>query len=97
MVCKQGFYQIFGFSCTQYYKYNKAFEEGQNMGFHRNEGQLKTRVGTMLAHVALENILRTAAEPMPHLSYNGGKGTDHMEYRLPASICLLYTSPSPRD
>ena len=33
MVCKQGFYQIFGFSRTQYYKYNKAFEEGQNVGF----------------------------------------------------------------
>ena len=56
------------------------------MGFHGNEWQLKTRVGTMLAHTALENILRTAVEPMPHLSYNGGKGIDHMEYRLPASI-----------
>src|SRR5450759_3659167 len=84
MVCKQGFYQIFGVSCTQYYKYNKAFEKGQNVGFHGIEGQVKTRVSTMLAHAALEHILRTNTEPMPHLSYNGGKETDHMKYKLPA-------------
>src|SRR5450759_1380168 len=86
MVCKQGFYQIFGFSRTQYYKYNKAFEEGQDVSFHGNKRLVKTRVATMLAHAALKNMLRTAAEPMPHLSYNEGKGTDHMEYRLPASM-----------
>ena len=80
VVFKKGFYDIFGFSRTLYYKYDKAFQDGKNVGFHRNKGQVKTRVATMLAHAALENILKTNVEPMPHLSYNGSKGTDHMEY-----------------
>ena len=89
VVCKEGFYKIFGFGRTQFYKYDNAFEEGQNVGFHGNAGQVKTRVSTMLARAMLENMLTTAGEPMPHLSYNGGKGTDDMEYRLPASMSKM--------
>ena len=63
-----------------------SFVKGQNVGFHGNEGSVKTRVASMLAQVELENILKNVGEPMPHLSYNEGKGTDHMEYRLPASM-----------
>ena len=89
VVCKQGFYEIFGFSRTQFYKYDRAFQEGQNVGFHGNGGQVKTRVTTMLARAMLENMLKSTGEPMPHLTYNGGNGTDDIEYRLPASMTKM--------
>ena len=85
-VCAKAFYQIFGFSRSKYYQYSEAYQGGKNVGHHGNEGQVKTRVTTMVAQAALENILKIAAEPMPHLTYNGSNGTDKIEYRLPASM-----------
>ena len=37
----------------------------------------------------LENILVATREPMPHLPYNGSKGTDNILYKLPSSMTMV--------
>ena len=88
LVCKKGFYNIYGISKSGFYQMENAYIEGQKVGFHGNEGQFKSRKNTMVAKALLENILRATGEPMPHLAYNGGKGTDDILYKLPSSMTM---------
>ena len=85
-VCKKAFHTIFGFSHTQFYKYQGFSEMGEKIKFHGNQGQLKTRENTMVARALLHKILIATGEPMPHLAYNQNNGTDRIEYRLPSSL-----------
>ncbi len=88
-VCKKAFHTIFGFSHTQFYKYQGFSEEGQRVGFHGNQCQLKTRENSMIARAMLHKILVAIGEPMPHLAYNQNNGTDRIEYRLPSSLSQM--------
>ncbi|CAM6086954.1 unnamed protein product [Calypogeia fissa] len=84
LICRDAFYEIHSFSQTKLYGYLLQAEEGCKVGFHGNQGLLKTRQNTMTARAFLEAILTENAEPMPHISYTGGFGTDTIEYRLPS-------------
>jgi hypothetical protein len=84
LICHCAFYEIHGFSQTKLYGYLLQAEGGCKTGFHGNQGLLKTRQNTMTARAFLEAILTENAEPMPHISYTGGFGTDTIEYRLPS-------------
>jgi hypothetical protein len=88
-VCKKGFYQIYGMSKSGFYNLEKDFIAGQKVGFHGNEGQFKTRENTMNAKAMLENFLKENGEPMPHLAYCGGKGTDDIIYKLPSAMTMV--------
>ncbi|CAM6083609.1 unnamed protein product [Calypogeia fissa] len=86
LICKEAFWEIHGFSRTQFYLYKANAESGCKLGFQRNKGLPKTRENTMVARACLEAILTENAEPMPHISYGGKHGSDNIEYRLPSCL-----------
>ena len=43
----------------------------------------------MVAWSCLERLLENLGEPMPHLSYNGDRGTSDIIYRLPAAMTKM--------
>jgi hypothetical protein len=83
-VCREAFAKIHDFSMTTFYNYKRGFEDGYKVGYHGNQGLLKTRENTMIATAHLQAILNMNAEPMPHLIFSSDNGTDGIHYRLPS-------------
>ena len=82
-VCREAFAKIHDFSMTTFYNYKRSYEDGYKVGYHGNQGLLKTRENTMIAVAHLDRILKMNGEPMPHLIFSGDNGTDGIQYQLP--------------
>ena len=83
-VCRDAFAQIHDFSKSKFYQYKREYKEGCKVGYHGNQGLLKTRSTTLTASAHLETILVQSGEPMPHLIYTRTNGTDLIQFCLPS-------------
>lgn len=84
VVCKEAFWNAYGFKRSSFFSYQAQYEEGVRIGFHGNKGKRKTWSHTIVARAFLNQMLVDMGEPMPHLPYTGKKGTTNIVYKLPS-------------
>ncbi|KAL3693555.1 hypothetical protein R1sor_007206 [Riccia sorocarpa] len=84
LICKRGFWTIYGFSKTKYYKMIAQSLDGIVRGYHGNKGRLKPRATTSEAHALLKQLLQQLAEPMPHMQCTFADGSTGVVQMLPS-------------